>query len=249
MKSIIEKIKSNVLLSLLTAVLLGIAILQLSQFFGNLTNDWIEKFYQLNFYTGNVFMKFFMLVLSLLLIIIVNNGSLKGYGFNKPEKLKYVRFILISSGIIIASFIVGQIIFNGILRTLFPPESKGMGFPENQSILEMILTVWIWSSICEEVLTRGFIQGFMSNQIKIRFLKLSLPVWVSGIFFGMMHLSLLKTNMDIWFVSFIVFNTTVLGLLAAYYREKSKSIYPAIFVHFWANVLGSLPLLIMKFFI
>ena len=88
----------------------------------------------------------------------------------------------------------------------------------------MILTVWIWSSICEEVLTRGLIQGFMKYQTNIKFLKLSLPVWISGIFFGAMHLLLLKMNMDIWLVSFIVFNTTTVGLLAAYYREKTNCI-------------------------
>ena len=245
MQSFIENIRKNPWLSLIFAVLSGLVILYLSNYLGSLISSWVKHSAALNFYSNNVFMKFFMLLLSLLLILIVNKGSLKGYGFNKPQELKYLRFFLISTGIIIGAFIFANLFFNVILRTLFPPETGKPGFPESQSILEMILTVWIWSSICEEVFTRGFIQGFMNKHINIRFLKLSLPVWVSGLFFGLMHLSLLKMNMDAWFISFIVTNTTVIGLLAAYYREKTKSIYPAFFIHFWGNVIGSLPLLIM----
>ena len=243
MKTIIEKIRLNPLLSVVTAILLGILVIQLSRIFGKLVTDQMSNL-SLDTYTKNVSFKFFMLLLSLGFILILNNGSLKSYGFKKIENLKYLRFILVSTGIIIASFIIGNMLFNIVLRRAFPPEKAGMGFPD-QSVMQMILTVWIWSSICEEVLTRGLIQGFINLQNKIKFLKLSLPVWVSGIFFGMMHLSLLRADMDVWFISFIVFNTTVLGLLAAYYREKTNSIYPAIFLHIWANIIGSLPMLLL----
>jgi len=245
MRKIIEKIRSKNVLSTFVAIIIGFVVLFISGKLGTIVTSEIEKYTELNFYTGNSVMKFFMLIFSVILILFINKGSLKDYGFNKPEKLRYVRFLLVSAGIIIGAFIVGQFLFNGILRNLFPSENLGGGFPKTGSVLEMILTVWIWSSICEEVLTRGLIQGFMKFQTNIKFLRLSLPVWISGIFFGMMHLSLLKMNMDPWFVSFIVFNTTTIGLLAAYYREKTKSIYPAIFVHILANVIGSLPAIIM----
>ena len=45
-------------------------------------------------------------------------------------------------------------------------------------------------------------------------------------------------------VSFIVFNTTVIGLLAAFYREKSESLIPPVIIHFLANAVGSAPLII-----
>lgn len=245
MREIIEKVRSNKGLSILAAILMGVLVLFVSGKLGTVITSEIENYIGLNFYTKNIVMKFFMLIFSFVLILIVNEGSLKDYGFNKPDKIKYIRFFLITLGIIIAAFVFGNILFNGILRTLFDSGSSVEGFPKGNSIVELILTVWIWSSICEEVLTRGLIQGFMKHQMNIKFLKLSLPVWISGIFFGAMHLSLLRMNMDVWFVSFIVFNTTTLGLLAAYYREKTKSIYPAIFIHFLANVIGSLPAIIM----
>lgn len=245
MREIIEKIRSNKVTSVFGAVVMGILVLFIAGKLGALVTSEIENCIGLNFYTKNIVMKFFMLIFSLLFILIVNNGSLKDYGFNKPEKIKIIRLILISTAIIIVAGLVGNALFIGFLKNLFPQENSEMGFPKVGSIVEMILTIWIWSSICEEVLTRGLIQSFMKNQTSIKFLKLSLPVWISGIFFGMMHFSLLKMNMDIWFVSFIVFNTTAVGLLAAYYREKTKSIYPAIFIHFLANVIGSLPAIIM----
>ncbi len=244
MKTILQKIKSNVFLSVLFAIVIGLIVLFLSKHFNNILKHNVFENLKLNFYSSNVIFKFSMLFFSLLAIFIVKNDSFKEFGFRAPEKIKVGRFLLISIGILIASFIVGNIIFNGILRSVFPVEGEGVGFPKT-TIIQTILTVWIWSSICEEVLTRGLIQGIMNNHTQIKFIRLSVPVWISGLFFGMMHLSLLKTDMDIWFVSFIVFNTTVLGLLAAFYREKTKSIYPAIFLHFLANVLGSVPAMIM----
>ena len=244
MKTILHKIKSNVILSVIFALVIGVFVLFLSKYFNGVLKRNVFENLELNFYSGNVIFKFLMLFFSIVIMLILKTDSLKEFGFRAPEKIKVGKFLLLSIGIIIASFIVGNIIFNGILRTVFPAEGEGAGFPKS-TIIQTILTVWIWSSICEEVLTRGLIQGIMNKQTKIKFIRLSIPVWISGLFFGAMHLSLLKTDMDIWFVSFIVFNTTVLGLLAAFYREKTKSIYPAIFLHFLANVLGSLPAMIM----
>ncbi|MFC2103780.1 lysostaphin resistance A-like protein [Bacteroidota bacterium] len=240
----IEKIRSNKLLSVLTAIFLGLLVFLLVNLLDDIISNWIGKYTELNYYTGNTVTKFLTLLFSIVLILIFNNGSLKNYGFSKPKKIKYIKSFFISVGIIIAAFIVGMILFNIILRNIFS-DGNIEGFPKSDSIIQWILTVWIWSSICEEVLTRGLIQSFMNYQKNIKFLKLSLPVWVSGIFFGLMHFSLLRTNMDIFFISFIVFNTTVIGLLAAYYREKTNSIYPAIFIHFLANVLGSLPMILL----
>ena len=197
MRKYIEKIRLNTWLSVMFAILLGVLVLFLSKYFANILKLEFGKITELNFYTTNVIFKFLMLSISIIIILFINKWSLKEYGFRKSKKIKIGRFFLISTGIIIASFIVGNVIFNGVLRSLFPVESTEMGFPKSRSIIETILTVWIWSSICEEVLTRGLIQGFLNYQKKLRFLKLSLPVWISGLFFGAMHLSLLKMNMDI----------------------------------------------------
>ena len=243
MSAFIKKIQSNTSLTVLTAIVSGIVILLGCQFLADNTVLLIEKFTELNFYTENTVFKLYILIFSIVFILILNKGSLKNYGFTRAVSIKYPKMILITIGITIASFVVGGILFMGILSNVFPTENT-KAFPEQESIIEMILTIWIWSSICEEVLVRGLMQGFM-NHIKTRkILGLSLPVIISGVFFGCMHLGLLTAGMGHWFVSFIVFNTTVIGLLAAFYREKSGSLIPPILIHFLANFIGSVPLII-----
>ena len=243
MNKLIEKIRQNPILSVAFIVIIVWAARYFLKPITNSVADIISEYTELTIYTKGSVRKFFMLVFSLLGILLVNKGSFRGYGFSKPKNIRYFRMLWSSTLIILASMIVAMVIFNIILRSIFPPSVESIGFPDNKSIMEMILTTWIWSSICEEVLTRGWLQGFINPHSNIKFLKLSLPVWISGLFFGAMHLGL-RSMMDIWFVSFIVFNTSVVGLLAAYYREKTKSIYVPIFIHFWANVIGSFPLLL-----
>ena len=118
------------------------------------------------------------------------------------------------------------------------------GFPEPDSYLEFILAVWIWSSLAEEIFCRGLLQSLLSNLKHIKFLRLSIPVIISGLFFGAMHLTLLNGNMGFWFVMLIVFNASVIGFVAAYYREKTGSLLIAFLIHFTANVVGYLPVFI-----
>jgi len=60
-----------------------------------------------------------------------------------------------------------------------------------------------------------------------------------------MHLMLFSAGMGVWNVCALVLFATATGILAAYFREKTKSLIPAIWVHFVANVVGYLPLIIM----
>ena len=203
----------------------------------------IKNYLELNFYTQNVIYKLIILLLSIATILLVNKGKLLGYGFNRTQNIKYISFTLKVAGISLATLIFGAIVFMGILNHLFPT-GNSTGFPEQKSLIQMILTIWIWSSLCEEVLARGLVQSFIQHLKHIKIFRLSLPVVISGLFFGGMHLTLFKANMGLWFVLFTVFNTTVIGLMAAYYREKTNSLIPAFWVHFIANVIGSLPLIV-----
>jgi len=188
-------------------------------------------------------MKFYLAGLSIITILIINKGSLSRYGFRKPESTNYLKLTLMAVGIALGAMIVGGVVFMGILSNVFPTENTTV-FPEANSLIERIITVWIISSISEEILVRGLVQSFMDGLKQRKLFGLSLPVIVSGLFFGAMHLALLKAGMGHWFVGFIVFFTTSIGILAAYYREKSNSLIPPILVHVIANIVGSLPLLV-----
>jgi len=243
MNTIIEKIKKNTFLTVITALFLGSFVFVTSSYLSKFTTPFLEEFLTIDFFVKGTIFKVYILILSIAMIWIVNKRSFKGYGFVHAKNIKYSRMFLISTGILIASMIVGGILFGGIIRNYFPTDNDQV-FP-NQSILQMILTVWIWSSFTEEILSRGLVQGFMNHLKDKKFLGLSISVIVSGLFFGSLHLGLLKGGMAYWFVGMIVTNATVVGLLAAYYREKSDSVLPAIYIHILSNVVGSIPFFIM----
>ena len=67
----------------------------------------------------------------------------------------------------------------------------------------------------------------------------SVPVLVSGLFFGGMHLSLLGL-MDAPHMAVIVTFTTLLGLAAGGLRERAGGLFPAIAIHVLFNVGGVL---------
>lgn len=246
MNTIIKKIQHNATLTVIATIFLGTIIFFTSNFLSDISIPFLKNYFELNnFYEKTTVFKAYMLILSIITILFINNGSLKNYGFNLSKNTNYFKMTLISIVIIIASMMIGNILFIGVLSHLFPSENT-TAFPENESLLQMILTIWIWSSICEEVFVRGLLQSFMNQLKNIKVFRLSLPVIISGLIFGSMHLSLLNSGMGIWFVCFILFNTTVIGLLTAFYREKSESLIPPILIHILANVIGSAPVIIQS---
>lgn len=175
-----------------------------------------------------------MLIFSILLILLVNKGKLKDYGFKWSLKFPLFKIVLLS---LVIGFLASAVNILFIKNESFDPTA---GF----TFFEIIIFIWFWASICEEVLTRGFIQGFLSplKSYGINFLeyRISLPVIVGALFFGAMHLMLFTMGADGFFVINIVVFGTILGLIAGYHKEKTKSLLPAIIVHFCFNVGGSL---------
>jgi membrane protease YdiL (CAAX protease family) len=175
-----------------------------------------------------------MLVFSVLLIGVINSGKLSGYGFTWNMDFPFVKVLLISVFFGIFSSIISMVFQDGEID--FP----GSDF----SLFEQIIYIWIWASICEEVLTRGLIQGFLFplKHLGIRLLGrfISLPVMFGAVFFGLMHLMLLSLGIPLFFVLNIIAFATLLGIIAGYYREQTNSLVPAILVHGCFNIGGSI---------
>ena len=57
----------------------------------------------------------------------------------------------------------------------------------NFSFVEIVVFIWVWASICEEVLTPGLIQGSLVSLkhygIKLSKIYISLPVMIAVLFF------------------------------------------------------------------
>jgi membrane protease YdiL (CAAX protease family) len=115
--------------------------------------------------------------------------------------------------------------------------------------MQVFLFVFISASVAEEMLFRGFLMNFLkpleTQGVSIFKIKLSVPVIVSAIAFGMAHLVLLSTEVSVLFVIRIVIFTTCLGLIAGYYHEKYNNHAYAILVHMSGNLLAVLGAFVM----
>ncbi len=176
------------------------------------------------------------LVLSLALIAILSGGSFKGYGCVGTRPRQVFRPIPMSVGASLLVIVLGMILIAATGRPK-PGEHPAMG----GGMVKTMVSVWVVASICEEVFNRGLVLGFLDplSVYSVRFLKqrITLPVAISAIGFGLGHLCLLGA-MDTRLVVFAVINATFLGFIAGYHREKTGSLLPAIAVHMTFNVVG-----------
>jgi membrane protease YdiL (CAAX protease family) len=171
-----------------------------------------------------------IIVLSLA-IIIAGRGKYDTFGFTKPRGFRPMTPLLIA---LIAG--AGSTVLGSLLKLKSPDILGNMTFPQ------IILSIWIVASIYEEMVVRGFIQGtldiILRNSGEYRLLGMSLPVLISGIFFGLSHLMLFSMGATVGFVLIVVTFATVIGLTTAYYKEKTGSLLSAILIHMVANIAG-----------
>ena len=171
------------------------------------------------------------LVLSILLILALGKGDFARYGFKIGKNIQLLRIMILGLVVGIAGTLTGSIAPDGI-----PVE------PDYGSFFNIIIGVWILASISEEIFTRGLIQGFLSPLSIFGFtflgLRISIPVLVSGLFFGLMHLGILSTGASLLSAAIIIIFAFILGIIAGYYREKTESLIPAMIVHMCGNVGG-----------
>lgn len=188
--------------------------------------------------------QFSMLLIAILLIIIIGKGKFSNFGFKGVPVKTVLRSIFLAFGVSLVLFLA----FGIYMKITSSVASSGVSFLGG-SFLSSIILVWIIASSVEEIFYRGFLQTYLEplKDIGLKFGKvyLSLPVILAAVMFGFMHLCL-KGQLPWQMVRFIIFNATVLGLIAGYYREKTGSLIPAYFVHLTFNVVGmGLPRILM----
>lgn len=94
------------------------------------------------------------------------------------------------------------------------------------------------TALGEEICFRGYIQGSFDRITKYRFIGISLSVFITSIFFGLLHafnsVSFFYSHYDFaWWISI---QTTIIGIFYGILREKSGSIVPGIFIHALVNI-------------
>lgn len=178
-----------------------------------------------------------LLVISLILMHLFSRGNLSTYGFKAIKIRRLIKPIVIS---IPTAFLM--LILTGIMLMISGSiQDVGADSSQGKGILSSIISIVIIASICEELFARGLILGFLAplKRYGLRLFgsRISLPVTVSGLGFGLGHFCLLG-SMNGVLVTGIVLSATVLGFIAGYYREKTGSLIPAVSVHMTFNVVG-----------
>ncbi len=118
------------------------------------------------------------------------------------------------------------------------------------SPIQVFLFVFIYASIAEELLFRGFLMNILkalkAKGITIFKRTLSLPVIISAVTFGLAHLILITAGASGLLILRVVVFTTVLGLIAGYYQEKYNNNAFAIIVHMAGNWFGFVAAVMMN---
>lgn len=178
-----------------------------------------------------------MLVLSIAAMWLLSMGRLERYGLSKAT-YKFNPRIL--------AWVLPTAVL-AIISAFASPAGQGTDVSGDLTKPQIIVFVWIYASICEEFLTRGLLQTLLAGNSQGKIPAphgLSMPVLVSGLFFGCMHIVLVQ-SMGPSAIPVILL-AVFLGLIAARYREKTGSLLPAIITHALFNIGGTLPLWIIQ---
>jgi len=134
--------------------------------------------------------------------------------------------------------------------------SSGDSSPEikmptsNLSVLQIIIFVFLYASIAEEMLFRGFLLNILRPLKKKGILvfkrKVSFAVIVSAIMFGLFHIIPFNSDNSIIFTAGMLIAPSLLGIIAGYYQEKYDNNAYAIIVHMAGNLIGIIGTIVMS---
>jgi len=167
------------------------------------------------------------------------------FNFSIPDFRKIFRPFLIGLGITIVTNIILTIVIKllGFELDTHLAVSQMTGF-------QIFAFVFIYASISEEMLYRGFLLNFIksliSGSVSIFRRNVSYAIIISGIMFGLSHSVLLLADVSYTFVVRTVIFTMILGVVAGYYQEKNNNTLFAILVHMGGNFMAIIALLIMQ---
>lgn len=171
-----------------------------------------------------------MLLLSLVLMVVVSHRPLASFGFTRGSW--HFRPTILLWGLPTACLSV-------LALAAGPGDAPAAPFAGSR--LQLVLLVWVLASVSEEVLTRGLLQSLVAMNLppSSKSSIWNLPVVISALFFGAMHLVLIESMGPMAVVPIVL--ATFLGFVAARYRQSSGSLIPAVIVHALFNAGGMLP--------
>ena len=187
------------------------------------------------FLPGTFITHSFMLILSIIAILAFKTKI--NYTITWPEFKTIFKPIMWG----ILTFIVVNIVMTIIIK-LTGGDIEKHPTVSQMTPMQVLVFVFFFASIAEEFLFRGFSMNLLesgsSKGITILKRKISMPVIISALLFGLAHLILITTGAGSLFILKIVVFTFILGLFAGYYQEKFNNHAYAIIVHMSGNLFA-----------
>jgi membrane protease YdiL (CAAX protease family) len=179
-----------------------------------------------------------IVMLTLSICLIWGFKKYVSYKISLPKFKKTLRPILFG---LLAAIIV-NIIMSIVERAFGFREIESHSAHSALSPLQFFIFIFICTPIAEEVLFRGFLQNIL-KPLKVKGIRLfkrhiSVPVLISAVVFGLVHLIVITSGSGSIFVIRTVLFATTIGLIAGYYQEKYDNNAYAITVHMAANFVA-----------
>lgn len=177
-----------------------------------------------------------LLLCSLALSAWLTRGRLAAFGFTRGSFRLTGRFFL---------WLLPMLVIATLQMAGAPAgaASHSSGPGRIGSPAAVILSIWIYASVCEEIFTRGLLQSWLAPlaryRIRLGGWVVSTPVLASALFFAAMHVVLWPKLGPAALA--VMFLAGVLGLIAGFYRERTGSLIPAILIHAFFDIGGTLP--------
>ena len=166
-----------------------------------------------------------------LAVMALSRRRLAEFGFRRAVGVRWLRVICLG-------LVLGAI---GVLVVILSPAE---GMKPTGTFWQMIVGIWIYSSVTEEIHARGLVQGLLDeyrqHTASVLGVRLSVPVLTAALLFATLHAPLLLAGVDALTVAIVLVFTFVVGTAAGVLRERYGSLLPAIVIHVAANVGGFL---------
>ena len=182
-----------------------------------------------------------MLTLAGMSIFYFKSKVVLNFSIN-PIKIKVLLSIVLT-GIIV--FIATSVLSSIAIKIVCGDLPKGPNPFMKYTPLQYFIFFSIMAPLAEEFLFRGFLLNMLeplkSKGIKLFRIKLNVSVLISGVLFGMAHLFILTTGVELVFVFRMLFFSTIVGLMNGYLQEKheNNTLVPII-AHITVNTIGFL---------
>jgi len=162
-----------------------------------------------------------------LVAVRVSGHGWRHFGFQRATGVHWARAVGL-----------GALLGGAATVCIIATPAQGMPQLKSFGLVGLIVSVWFYSSVTEELFVRGWLQSSLESAGHGNGERRALPVLLSGLFFGSLHLSLVPAGADWMTVVILVAATTLLGFQTARLRQRHGSLLPAIAAHVAFNVGG-----------